>query len=85
MLPEACNLIKKETLAQVFSCKFCEISKNTFSYRTPPAAASVLMLIIITNIITLYYYLGFLSLKEMYQGMQYFLTELLQLLQNCYN
>ena len=22
--------IKKETLAQVFSCKFCEISKNTF-------------------------------------------------------
>ena len=24
------NFIKKETLAQVFSCKFCEISKNTF-------------------------------------------------------
>ena len=22
--------IKKETLAQVFSCEFCEISKNTF-------------------------------------------------------
>ena len=32
--------IKKETLAQVFSCEFCEISKNTFSYRTPPVAAS---------------------------------------------
>ena len=30
---------KKETLAQVFSCEFCEISKNTFSYRTPPVAA----------------------------------------------
>ena len=29
------------TLAQqVFSCEFCEISKNTFSYRTPPVAAS---------------------------------------------
>ena len=27
----ACNLIKKETLAQVFSCEFCEISKNIFS------------------------------------------------------
>ena len=27
---EACNLIKKETLAQVFSCEFCEIPKNTF-------------------------------------------------------
>ena len=28
--PEACNFSKKETLAQVFSCEFCEISKNTF-------------------------------------------------------
>ena len=28
--PKACNFIKKETLAQVFSCEFCEISKNTF-------------------------------------------------------
>ena len=34
------NLLKKETLAQVFSCEFCEISKNTFSYRTSPVAAS---------------------------------------------
>ena len=32
--------IKKETLAQVFSCEFCEISKNTFSYRTTPTVAS---------------------------------------------
>ena len=28
-------------LTQVFSCEFCEISKNTFSYRTSPVAASV--------------------------------------------
>ena len=28
---EACNFIKKETMAQVLSCEFCEISKNTFS------------------------------------------------------
>ena len=35
-LQAACNFIKKETLAQVFSCEFYEISKNTFSYRTPP-------------------------------------------------
>ena len=34
--------IKKETLAQVFLCEFCEISKNTFSYRTPPVTASEL-------------------------------------------
>ena len=36
----ACKFIKKETLPQVFSCEFCEISKNTFSNRTPPVAAS---------------------------------------------
>ena len=35
-----CNFIKKETLAQVFSCGFCEISNNAFSYRTPPMAPS---------------------------------------------
>ena len=29
-----------KTLAQVFSCEFCEISKNTFFYRTPPVVAS---------------------------------------------
>ena len=33
---KACNFIKKETQAQVFSHKFCEISKNMFS--TEPAA-----------------------------------------------
>ena len=37
---EACNCMKKETLAQVFSCEFCEISKNTFFYRLPLVAAS---------------------------------------------
>ena len=34
------KVVKKETLTQVFSCEFCEISKNTSSYRTPPVAAS---------------------------------------------
>ena len=37
---EACNFIKKETLAQVFSYEFYEIFKNIFFYRTPPKAAS---------------------------------------------
>ena len=27
---QACNVIKKENLAQVFSCEFCEISQNAF-------------------------------------------------------
>ena len=35
-----CNFVKQETLAQVFSCEFCEISKNTFLHRTPLVAAS---------------------------------------------
>ena len=39
-LIKACNFIKKETLAEVFSYEFGEISKNTFIYRTPPVAAS---------------------------------------------
>ena len=42
---KACNFIKKESLAQVFSSEFCEISKNTFSKRTPPVAASAQWLI----------------------------------------
>ena len=28
---EVCDFIKKETLAQVFSCEFCEISRSIFS------------------------------------------------------
>ena len=37
---QAWNFIKKEILAQVLSCEFCEISENNFSYRIPPVAAS---------------------------------------------
>ena len=36
----SCNFIKKGTLAQMFSCEFCEFFKNSFLYRTPPVAAS---------------------------------------------
>ena len=39
-LQAACSFIKKEPLAQVFSCQFWEISGNSFFYRTPPVAAS---------------------------------------------
>ena len=38
----ACNFIKIEILAQVFSCEFYEISKNTFFYKSPLVAASVM-------------------------------------------
>ena len=33
------TLLKKDSGTDV-SCEFCEISKNTFFYRTPPVAAS---------------------------------------------
>ena len=39
-LLQAFNFIKKETLTQVFSFEFCEVSNNAFSYRTPPLSAS---------------------------------------------
>ena len=34
------TLLKKESLALVFSCKFCEISQNNFLYRTPLVTAA---------------------------------------------
>ena len=40
LCPQACNFIKKENQAQLVSCEFYEISKNTFRYRTPLVAAS---------------------------------------------
>ena len=41
VIAKACNFITKETLPQVFSCEFCEISKNPFFRRIPLVAASV--------------------------------------------
>ena len=38
---KANKFIKKETLTQVLLCEFCDIFKNTVSYRTPLLAASV--------------------------------------------
>ena len=37
--PGACNVIKKETPAQVFSCEFCKNFENSFFYRAPLIAA----------------------------------------------
>ena len=34
------NFVKKETLAQVFSCEVCEVSKNTFFTEHLRATAS---------------------------------------------
>ena len=37
---KATNFIKKVSLTQMFSCEFCKIFKNIFSYRTLPVAVS---------------------------------------------
>ena len=42
-----CNFIKKETLAQAFSCEFCEIYKNIFFTEHLPVTVSVVWPIII--------------------------------------
>ena len=33
--PSGLYFVKKEALAQVFSCEFCQISQSTFLHRTP--------------------------------------------------
>ena len=40
MRVKACNFINKGTLAQVFSCGFCEIFKNNFFAEHPRTTAS---------------------------------------------
>ena len=37
---QACDFIKKETLAKLFSCEFCEVSKSTFFTEHLPVTAS---------------------------------------------
>ena len=44
------TLLKKKTLAQVFSCEFCEISKKTFSTEQPQTTASEEYLQVIESI-----------------------------------
>ena len=68
----ACNFIKKETLAQMFSCEFCEISKNTFFTKHLWATACILYISewnvlsqcltgIYQNILYTYFYWNFLQ------------------------
>ena len=45
----ACNFIKKETPAQVFSSEFCEISKNTFFTEHLWKTASLHVIILTTG------------------------------------
>ena len=42
--PLSCNFSKKVSLAQVFPCEFCKISKNAFFQRTPQISRTQLTL-----------------------------------------
>ena len=61
----ACNFIKKETLTQVFSCEFCETSKNTFftehlwatDFAVP--ACAIVVLVFFVDSVTTYLFLYF--------------------------
>ena len=61
----SCNFIKKEALAQVFSCEFCETFKNKFFYRTPPddCFCTIIIIIIVINLF-----------KGPLSGLRHFLT-----------
>ena len=37
--PDGLQLYERETPAQMFSCEYCEIFKNSFFYRTPTVVA----------------------------------------------
>ena len=47
------NFIKKETLAQVFTCEFFEIFKNAFLCRPSPVAASVWKVCILQRLVNI--------------------------------
>ena len=49
-LQDSAGFIKKEILAQVYSCEFCETFKNMFCYRKPPVAASVLRILVFAKV-----------------------------------
>ena len=51
-----CNFIKKETLAQVFSCAFCEVTKNTFFTEHLWTTSSVVNLVFYLQIFVLICY-----------------------------
>ena len=64
---QACNFIKKETqVAQVFSCEFCEISKYTFFYRTPPGCFWMIIndLNLLLQITSIYFVTAFFLYAE---------------------
>ena len=73
-----CHFIKIDTLAQVFSCEFCEISKNTiFTEHLRPTAS-----LICSNLLDIRWKLQRRSASL--QGPFYFIGKLMKLIQSTF-
>ena len=70
---EACNFIKKETLAQLFSCDFCEVSKNAFfkEHLWATASAETLLYLVIINSILFLSYEHLIILAKLLWSLMY--------------
>ena len=66
--PMVCNFIKKEALAQVFSRDFCEISKNTFFYKTRTVAASVFWICLLLSAFSMILRFQITFIRTFYNG-----------------
>ena len=60
----ACSFIQKETLAQVFSCVFCEIFKNTFFTEHLRTTATKIMI----DTVSYKYYIISISYNDVLAG-----------------
>ena len=64
---------KKRGLVQVFSCEFCEISKNAFSYRTSPVAASSLCAPLLKNFTVKSLFEIYFQIQQTFRKLHWFL------------
>ena len=67
---QACNFIKKETPARVFSCEVCKISKNIYFHRTPLVAVSIFPCCYVAKqFLEITYFTDILSLEKFYKNL----------------
>ena len=73
---EACNFVKKETLAQVFLCQFCEISRNTFYTEHFCTTASEKKITLSIHLLILQNGINYSNLQE-YQQSRFLIPQIL--------
>ena len=76
--PEACNFIKQETLAQVVSCEFWKIFKNSFfTEHIRETASEETYRFSFTVIIIIQYLMAFIPDKVIWQNFGFLVTKML--------